>query len=334
MSKEKPIFYVGSVQNAVVSGNRFKARLLEPGIISYKDQGQGVAYLSKATIDACAPSFVGNPLTLKHKHVNNSNRADEITQNGVIDAVAYNAQDGWFWCEGTVNGQSARNRINSVGKVSCGYDITSVGPGGTHHCIPYDYEITGFVGQHLAIEERPRYEGATIRLNAKANLSPTPNATMYKWFKKLIPNAGADEAAALAKKASDEAAALAAKNEAARLNAEAGGEEISGDTEFVVAGQTVKLDDIIAGYTKSRQNAQAEGEGVIPEGASIEIDGVSVPVSELVATHKRVNAKPIEQPKKVFKIVGERLNAEHKQNATLATNDTRETRLARGKELY
>lgn len=321
------VFRIGSVQNAIVSGKRFRARLIEPGIISYKDVGQGVALLKKSTIDRCAHTFVGAPLVLKHKSITNANKARECAENGVIDKVYFDADDGWFWCEGSVNGQGARNRINSVGRVSCGYDITQEGPGGKHHCIPYDHEITGFIGEHLAIEERPRYEDATIRLNSKFN--PNNTMSMFKWFKKK-PDAvkpGEDEAA--------QAAAKDAAPEDARLNAEANAEDISADTEIMVGESKVKISDVIAGYTANLARENAEG-GDIPADATVEVDGEPVTISALVESHKArknaVAAKPAAQPGHIFRIVSARENAA--PAVKTATPDTREARLESGKKHY
>ena len=104
MSDQAKVFRIGSVHNAVLSGKRFKARIIEPGVISYADVKQGVALLRKATIDRCINTFVGTPLTLKHKQVDASNKAKECSDNGTIEAVFYNAEDGGYWAEGAVNG--------------------------------------------------------------------------------------------------------------------------------------------------------------------------------------------------------------------------------------
>ena len=327
MSAEPKVFRIGSIQNAVVSGRRFKSRLIEAGLISYTDVKQGVALVKKTTIDRCINSFIGTPITLKHKTVTNATKQKECEDNGVIESVSFNADDGWFWCEGSVNGDAARSRINAVGKVSCGYNVTSLGPRGIYNCIPYDYEITGFIGEHLAIEEMPRYTGSKIILNSQNQPMPT---NMFKWFKKAItPNAEA-EAAALKLKQEQEAA------EAAKLNAAAPtAEDISGDTEIMVGEEKVKLSDLTAGYSAHKANAIAT-EGQLPEGASLDVDGVQVPVADLIAAHK-LNAQTIakrEAQPKVFKIVNARQNADVTEKPAVVDNDTQEARLKRGKDLY
>jgi len=334
MSDQPKVFRIGSVQNAMVTGKRFKARLIKDGPISYTDVKQGVAYVSRETLDRCVNSFVGTPITLKHKTVNNSNKRKECEDNGEIDSVYYEPTDGWFWCEGPVNGDAARSRINSVGKVSCGYNVTSQGPRGKFNCIPFDYEITGFIGEHLAIEEMPRYTGSKIILNSQTTQPNQPNI-MFKWFKKdANKNAEADAAALKAKQEADAAAA-----ETARLNAEAAAataEDISGDTEIMVGEEKVKLSDLTAGYTAHKANSIAS-EGSLPEGASLEVDGVAVPVSDLIASHKAnaaLAAKREAQPT-VYRIVNAKAEADASAAATpAAVNETQETRIQRGKDLY
>ena len=336
MSEDPKVFRIGSVQNAMVTGKRFKARLIEAGLISYTDVKQGVALVKKTTIDRCINSFVGTPITLKHKTVTNATKQKEIDSNGVIESVSFNAEDGWFWCEGSVNGQDARARINSVGKVSCGYNITSLGPRGIYNCIPYDYEITGFEGEHLAIEEKPRYAEATIRLNSKQS-QPNQSNTMFKWFPKkpaaaANTNAEADAAALKLKQEQDAAA------ETARLNAEAaasGTEEISGDTEIMVGEEKVKLTDLTAAYKAHKENAIST-EGQLPEGASLDVDGVAVPVADLIAAHKLTvqNAARREAQPTVYKIVNARAEADVPAKPASLDMDTQESRLARGRAQY
>lgn len=331
MTEEPKVFRIGSVHNAVISGKRFKARLIEPGVISYADVKQGVALLRKATIDRCINTFIGTPLTLKHKTVDASNKAKECAENGIIETAFYNAEDGGYWVEGAVNGDTAKNRISKVGKVSCGYIPTSISyKAGKYNCVNYDYEITGFVGEHLAIEENPRYTVSPIILNAQSQPTPT---NMFKWFKKAInPTAEADAAANAQREADEAAAAEAAKNNATAPVAE----DISGDTEIMVGEAKVKISEIVAGYNAHKANSVAT-EGQLPEGASLDVDGVQVPVADLIAAHKlnaQAQAKREAQPK-VFKIVNARAEADAQEaKPAVIDNDTQEARLARGKAQY
>lgn len=323
MSDEPKVFRIGSVQNAVVSGKRFKARLLEAGVISYKDVQGGVALLRKSTIDRCINTFVGTPITLKHKHVTNSIKQAECTANGVIERTFFDPEDGGYWCEGSVNGDAARERIKKVGKVSCGYLPTSHGPSGIYNCIPYDYEITGFIGEHLAIEERPRYTLSPVILNSQNQSATTP---MYKWIKKLVTSTPETPAVVPA------VVPVVVENS---TTADGVATDISGDTEIMVGEEKVKLSDLTAGYTAHKQNAIAS-EGSLPEGASLEVDGVAVPVSDLIASHKAsaaLAAKREAQPT-VYRIVNAKAEADVTATPANTENDTQEARLKRGKQLY
>jgi hypothetical protein len=178
-----------------------------------------------------------------------------------VNDVFYNAADGWWYARGVVDTDEAAEEINRVGKSSCGYDSIRTGPGGLWHDIPYDEEILEFTGLHLAIVGNPRYEEATIRLNAK---NPTHTMSMFKWFKKqpaatLTAEEIAAQAAA-AKAASDKAAA----DEAARLNAKHD-EDISSESEIEIPVDTthpvaekVTIGQLIEDH-RSLQNAKKEG---------------------------------------------------------------------------
>lgn len=221
---------VSSRQNAKTWANQFRARLLEPGIVSYEDQDCGKALLSKETIDTCIRSFIGRPLILTrdrnsnptYTHAKVSPGSLENMADGYISDVQYDNADGWWYAVGTVHDEEAKKAIQEIGLVSCAYDVKSCAPGGSYHNIPFDEEITAFEGEHLAIVASPRYERATIRLNAKTKSQPAKH--MFKWIKN----------------------ALASKPEASS--------------------------------------------GTLPEGAALEIDGAQVAVSDLVATHRRVNS--------------------------------------------
>ncbi len=330
MSAQPKVFRIGSIQNAVITGKRFKARLIEAGVVSYADRRQGVALVRKATIDRCINSFIGTPLTMKHKDIDASNKDRECSENGIVERVYFDPEDGGYWAEGAVNGENARQRIARVGKVSSGYIPTAISyQAGKYNCVPYDYEITAFTGEHVAIEEKPRYTVSPIILNSQNQPTPT---NMFKWFRKdNKPNAEADAAAAkLAKEQADAAA------ETARLNAEAAtAEDISGDTEIMVGEEKVKLSDLTAGYSAHKANSFAT-EGQLPEGASLDVDGVQVPVADLIAAHKlnsQAQSRREAQPK-VFKIVNARQESDVTEKPAVVDNDTQEARLARGKLHY
>ncbi len=141
--------------------------------------------------------------------------------------------------------------------------MTRIGPPNPEgwHDIPYNEEILGFSGEHLAIVDNPRYEDATILLNSK-NPSGRPNMSFITMLKKIAsPGKPADETAAAQAAA---AKATADKAEADRLENAKGAESISGETTFTIPGEkegeseTVDLATLLASH-RLIQNAKTNG---------------------------------------------------------------------------
>ena len=255
---ETPVTTLPIVQNAADWPNKFKARFIEPGVISYEDIKNGRAFLSKQTLERDIQSFVGKPLVIRHnsKSVENGEPVGDPkpenlrqTARGYISNVYCDPTDGFYYAEGVCFDDEAKKLIRSGWKVSCCYAPKGPrGPGGKRNGVAYDYETRGFSGEHLAIEpaDKVRYEAANIVLNAKTN-----STTMFKLFAKKPAAAGptaADEAAAAQKKI-DDAAAEAAKIENAKTAAEA--MEITAETPIEIDGAQVPLSDVVAGYKAS-----------------------------------------------------------------------------------
>jgi hypothetical protein len=207
--------HLGARQNAKTWGQKFSARLIEPGLVSYEDCGGTKELLTPSTLLTFASTFEGKPVIVRHQSVTPANFKDKAV--GYISKVWHNSADGWWECEGVIIDDEAKELIRDGWMVSCAYHVKSSAPGGTHHGIAYGSETTAFEGEHLAIVERPRYENATIRLNSK-----TQNTTMnvFKWFKKK------DDA------------------EAAR--------ELDPAAEYQVNGETVRLNDLADLYRKAK----------------------------------------------------------------------------------
>ena len=213
---------LGERLNLLPSGKRFRCNFIEPGLVSYADQGGDVELLRQETIERALRTALGNPLTIGHV------RTNKIVTNahGRIENVGRDAETGWFFADGSVETDSARNHIRNNCKPSCGYRVKAFGPGGVWHNMPYAREITEIEFHHLAIVENPRYEGAKFRLNSKTQ------PAMKNPFK-LIMN--------LLKPA-----------------AEAGGQpitervegEVAPDSTVDVGGKPVALSDLVARYNE------------------------------------------------------------------------------------
>jgi hypothetical protein len=281
----------GTKQNAKTWANQFKARILEPGIVSYEDSGCGKALLKKETIDQCVRSFIGRPLILTRDGMNRptythaavSPRTMEQMAMGYISDVQYDMSDGWWYAVGTVHDEDAKKAIKEIGLVSCAYDVLDVAPGGSHHNIQYQEEITAFEGEHLAIVANPRYERATIRLNAKTATKPIKH--MFKWIKKAIDSV---------------------KNDVAQNG------ELPEGAALEVDGKPVPVADLVS--THKRVNS-AEGEDL--DGSS-EIDignGVKVTIDQMIASHQKLNAMEDEEKKKNAADEEKKKEEEAKKNA-------------------
>lgn len=255
--------------NLAPDGTKFKSRFIEPGLVSYRDTpGGGLELLRKETIDRCLATAIGNPLTIGHVYVTPENRLD--VENGVVTGVSYNVEDGWYYCEGTVDTDQARSAIRGGQAPSCAYAVMSFGPGGTYHGIKFDREITDIVFQHLAIVEKPRYEGAIFRLNSITN----QGKIMFKFLKKLVTR----------KNDADGKVTEAVETHAS---------EVSGETTVEIDGQTVRLNDLASVWkTQKGQvfNAGAEDE--------FEIDGTAVRFHELVSAYRKHRCHEAEMAKK------------------------------------
>lgn len=267
LALEQPLHYT-SRQNARTWGSRFQSRFLEPGLVSYEDCGGDMEFLSKATLDRCAETFVGRPTIIKHSKVTPLTMNEKAV--GYISRVWYNAEDGWYWCEGVITSDEAKDRINDGWSVSCGYKVTGTNErGGTFHNIPYRRELTAFEGEHLALVENPRYEGATIRLNSKTQKP----MNLLKLFTK--------KSAAPAPEKTETKPEPEKRDNAAP---EKDVQDITRATEIEIAeGKTVTVGDLIDHW-----NAK---DAPISDETPVEVaEGVQVPISIIVARYNETEA--------------------------------------------
>lgn len=259
--------------NIAAESRKFDCKFIEPGIVSYKDQGGGIELLRKETLDRCMASAIGNPLILGHTYIHAENRLE--LEEGIIHSFAYNSDDGWYYVSGEVSTSSAQNRMRRGERPSCGYRVKELGPGGVYHGIKYDAEILDIEFNHLAIVDKPRYELAEFRLNSvNVNVS-NPTNIMFKFLKKLVTREnGADGKV----------------TESTRVESH----EVSGETEIEIEGKMVKLNNLAETYmaeTKAAVIRTASGDD------EVEVDGKNVKLNALVDCYKknaaRANAAPV-----------------------------------------
>ena len=75
-----------------ISGKRFSAKFINPGLVGYEQEGYGISLLRKETIDANLDSFIGKPVTIEHPK-----RGEAYKAVGQVDMAEYNSKDGWYW---------------------------------------------------------------------------------------------------------------------------------------------------------------------------------------------------------------------------------------------
>lgn len=122
--------------------------------------------MKKETLDASLPSMVGTPVIIQHQNVTKSN-ADKL-RIGTISNAYFNEPDGWYYCEGIIWDEEAKDLIDKGWSVSCSYDFLAYNDeGGVENNIKYDKEFTQLNFTHLAIVDNPRYERANIVFNSK-----------------------------------------------------------------------------------------------------------------------------------------------------------------------
>ena len=144
-------------------GRKFTSRFIEAGVAHYEQFGD--VLITKETLDKFIDTMIGVPVIIKHKDITDKNADKERV--GVVSRVWYNEADGWFYCEGVIWDKQAIDLVKNQGwNVSCTYDFESDFKKSTYHGKEIDMEFTGGEFLHLALVPNPRYERATIVMNA------------------------------------------------------------------------------------------------------------------------------------------------------------------------
>lgn len=170
----------GARFNFLEGGRKFSCKMIEPGIVSYKDTpSKDVILLRKETIDRCMDSAIGNAVTVGHVFDLES-AVPEALSHGTVSKWRYNADDGWYYVDGEFSTDSAAARVEGGGRPSCGYaelEVRLNTSGDKYHGFHYDKEITEIRFHHLAVVPKGRYEEATFRLNS------IPSMNMFKFVR-------------------------------------------------------------------------------------------------------------------------------------------------------
>ena len=246
------------------NAEKFTCKVMQPGLISYNDSGNGVLLVTKEAIDRMSPGFVGKPV-IDERHMDGLESKDfGRVADGVITNTFWN-DEGWMCYDVLIWNPKTKEHMRSGDYgVSNAYRIKEFKGGGVHNAIPYDQEVVDGEPTHLAIVKSPRYNGAAILLNSL----PTGGSMIKAWLKRIndaVKNAidpQASEVEVDGKKVPlkmlIEAWEAEQAEHAAATPAPAadGSEELGPDSTVPVQGKDIKIQDMINSYkTKVAKNA-------------------------------------------------------------------------------
>lgn len=236
-------------ENSILKAESYKARFLEAGVVKYDEE---MVLIKPENLMNIADKFKGAYVVIGHKDLS-ENESDQIV--GYISKVWF--EDGWAWCDFTVNNEEAINLINNKNySVSCAY-YAKYTVGGTYHNIPYDKEIVDGDAIHLAIVDKPRYEEALILKNSIKNKV----MTIFK-FKKEEK-----------KENSVETKEIALENAMFEIE----------------EGSTIPVSEMIEAYKNAKEEEkrkEEEEKAKVNADDEFEIDGKMVKVKELASAYK------------------------------------------------
>lgn len=183
MSSRLKLYEEAKLQNEQQWPKIYTKKFLEQGLVDYSDSDYGTLLLSKETIDALIPSFLGKPVIIKHFEVTPDNFLDYSVGN--ITNIYFNPTDGWYYVDFCITHDEGHKKLDEGWGVSCFYSANKKFIEGKYHNIPYHGEIVGGAGEHLALVPNPRYEECLEDVSAIAamNVDKKPaylyNATNY-----------------------------------------------------------------------------------------------------------------------------------------------------------
>ncbi len=159
------IIHENKLQNERQWPKKYTRKFLEQGLVDYSDIKLGTLLLKKETIDQMLPSFIGKPVIIKHKDVDEKNFTDFAV--GYVTDIYFNAIDGWYYVDFLVTHDEGHEKMEEGWGVSCSYKVHQITAGGDYHNIAYEGEIASGTGEHLALVENPRYEECLMVVNDK-----------------------------------------------------------------------------------------------------------------------------------------------------------------------
>jgi ribosomal protein L12E/L44/L45/RPP1/RPP2 len=254
---------LNAIDNQKLKANTYKARFLEAGLVKY---GNEMVLIKQENLYKIASKFKGCKVIIDHDFSVDENNTDKII--GYITNI-WMEQDGWAWCDFTVNDSKAISLIDQGYSVSCAYEPVTINLGGVKNNVPYDKEVIDIVENdaitHLAIVKTPRYEGATILQNGIDNINKKI-MNIFKFGK--------------------------------TKEAEKSFNEIDRDNSFFeIDGKEVAMAELEEVYKNSLENKVEEAckKAMVNADDEFDVDGTMVKVSDMANAYKASKDKEAEE---------------------------------------
>ena len=151
------------------NAEKYTCKVIQPGIVSYRDSNNGMVLVGREAIDKMSPSFIGKPvIDERHKDGLKPEDFGKVADGVITNTFWQTFADGEWMCYDVLiwNPETKKHMTNGEYSVSNAYKIKDFKGAGIHNAVPYDQEVTDAEGTHLAIVKNPRYTGAEILLNS------------------------------------------------------------------------------------------------------------------------------------------------------------------------
>lgn len=330
----------------------YYTRHMQAGLCGYEDE---TILVDTDAVVKLGNTFKGKPVYIQHQDV----KMETLKE----DAVGYVQNtfmgvDGWLWSEIMITDDEAHAVIAKGWAVSNAYIPTEWGSEGSKNNLPYDREVLNGEFTHLALVPNPRYEGAKIYtpeqyqarntqlVNSLAHSKPTPKKgfVMKFWKKEEVSDASTadfveytnDKGETVTKSVEEMKNALEAEAKQAEVKAK----------KVLVNGKEMTVAELTKAYEKlnaKKKNEADEKENEDDEKENEDDEDEKENEAELV-TETRVNEddedlenEDDEDEEKTnsnpnhFKTMK---NAHMKNSVPVATYQSRNAKIARGRELF
>ncbi|TDE17706.1 hypothetical protein [Dyadobacter psychrotolerans] len=268
------------LSNASQHAKTYYCRHMTPGVVGYR--GMNV-YIPLDTIKAMAPSFDGKPVYIDHRDIELENIQDEA--DGYVTQTFFLPEDGWLWSKVLMISDKGIREMDSGKSISNSHRPIEWGDAGKYLNIPYQKSVKSSVFTHLGIVDDPRYEDAKVF---------TPE--QFKNYKKTLAdqsnelhnskNHGVKRMLNLFKMKREAVETVDTDTMVELQNA-------AGETVAMSIGDMVKaVEEKTAADIAAEEAAKVVTEQELTNTKEVEVDGVRMPVTDLVAKYKELqNAK-------------------------------------------